>query len=154
MGETPTLAILSPYLQQVERLRTALDGFDHANSPLAGFKPATRDGGFVHTVDSFQGGEADLVIVSLVRNNDRSNLLGALGFLSDFRRMNVLLSRARWQMILVGSLDFLREVLRATDGTDDEAEIDFLRKVLSKIEEGVKAGTATMIPAGALGGQQ
>lgn len=153
-GETPTLAILSPYLQQVERLRTALDEFDPGNSPLAGFKPATREGGFVHTVDSFQGGEADLVVVSLVRNNDRSNLLGALGFLSDFRRMNVLLSRARWQMILVGSLDFLREVLRATEGTDDEEEIGFLRKVLEKLEEGVTAGTARIILADALESQQ
>lgn len=153
-GEAPTLAILSPYLQQVERLRTALDAFDTASSPLAGFKPATRDEGFVHTVDSFQGGEADLVIVSLVRNNDRSNLLGALGFLSDFRRMNVLLSRARWQMILVGSLEFLREVLRATAGTDDAEEVEFLRRVLSKIDEGVAAGTVKIIPADTVGAQQ
>jgi len=150
-GQTPTLAILSPYLQQVERLRTALDAFDSGNSPLAGFKPATRDESFVHTVDSFQGGEADLVVVSLVRNNDHSNLLSALGFLTDFRRMNVLFSRARWQMVVVGSLDFLREVLRATEETDEAEKIDFLRKVLSKIDQGVEAGTVKVIPVGTMG---
>ncbi|HYE28327.1 MAG TPA: AAA domain-containing protein [Allosphingosinicella sp.] len=145
-GEAPTLAILSPYLQQVERLRTVLDAFDSNNSPLSGFKPATRDEKFVHTVDSFQGGEADLVIVSLVRNNDRSNLLGALGFLSDYRRMNVLLSRARWQMVLIGSLEFLREVLQATEGTDDAAQVAFLARVLSKIDDGATKGVVDIVP--------
>jgi inhibitor of KinA sporulation pathway (predicted exonuclease) len=50
----------------------------------------------VKTVDSFQGREADIVIISLVRTD------GRVGFLKDVRRANVMLSRAKSRMLLVG----------------------------------------------------
>jgi superfamily I DNA and/or RNA helicase len=50
----------------------------------------------VKTVDSFQGREADFVVVSLVRTD------GVLGFLKDDRRNNVMLSRARRHLFVVG----------------------------------------------------
>ena len=75
---------------------------------------------------AFQGNEADLVVVSLVRNNQHAFPQSALGFLSDPRRMNVLLSRAKWQLILVGSLDFLKTIVEAARGTENEKEIEFL----------------------------
>ena len=107
-GKDPTLAVLSPYNEQVRRLGLALDDAipgDLAN--LSRFRPAPNATGFASTVDSFQGSEADLVVVSLVRNNDHVGR-SALGILRDRRRMNVLLSRAKWQLVIVGSLEFLR----------------------------------------------
>jgi superfamily I DNA and/or RNA helicase len=56
------------------------------------------------TCDSFQGGEADLVIISLVRNNINNDIYSALGFLIDERRMNVMFSRAKFHLIIVGSI--------------------------------------------------
>lgn len=53
----------------------------------------------VATVDNFQGEEAKVVIVSLVRNN-RS---GKIGFLKTNNRINVLLSRAQHGMYLIGN---------------------------------------------------
>lgn len=106
-GKRPTLAILSPYKAQVEALKERLA--EQRSGPLAhlqSFAPVREEGEFIGTVDSFQGSEADLVIVSMVRNSPRAGAR-ALGFLRDRRRMNVLLSRAKWQMVLVGSLDFL-----------------------------------------------
>ncbi len=50
------------------------------------------------TIDSFQGQEADIIILSLVRSNADSNI----GFLNDYRRMNVAITRAREQLIVVG----------------------------------------------------
>lgn len=52
----------------------------------------------ISTVDSFQGQECDIVFISLVRSNDSSNL----GFLKDYRRMNVAMTRAKEQLIVVG----------------------------------------------------
>ncbi len=59
------------------------------------------------TVDSFQGGEADLVIVSLVRHNINKSDKSSLGFLLDERRLNVMFSRAKYQMFVIGSIGMI-----------------------------------------------
>jgi len=56
------------------------------------------DGVEVATIDSFQGREADAVIISI---QVRSNNLGAVGFLGDSRRMNVAITRARKHVAVV-----------------------------------------------------
>jgi AAA domain len=55
------------------------------------------------SVDNFQGEEADIIIVSLVRSNAR----GVIGFLKEEQRVNVLLSRARSGMFIVGNTECL-----------------------------------------------
>ena len=57
----------------------------------------------VNTVDSFQGQEKDVIIVSTVRSNPESRA----GFIIDERRINVTLTRAKHLMIVVGSGDTL-----------------------------------------------
>jgi hypothetical protein len=59
----------------------------------------------VHTVDSFQGAEADVVVVSAVRCNGS----GTVGFLADKRRLNVALTRAKRVLVFVGCLDTLEK---------------------------------------------
>jgi hypothetical protein len=51
------------------------------------------------SVDAFQGGECDIIIYDLVRNNPNKEL----GFTSDDRRLNVALSRTRQLLIIVGN---------------------------------------------------
>src|SRR5262249_32825424 len=70
--------------------------------------------------DSFQGSEADVVAVSLVRNSARVGM-GALGVLRERRRMNVMLSRAKQKLVLVGSLAFLAEAVRGVNPNRDRA---------------------------------
>ncbi len=53
----------------------------------------------VHTVDSYQGNESDYIIISFVR----SNRGGGIGFLHDFRRLNVAITRARLALLMVGN---------------------------------------------------
>ncbi|KAE8734601.1 P-loop containing nucleoside triphosphate hydrolases superfamily protein isoform 2 [Hibiscus syriacus] len=85
-GVSPTaIAVQSPYVAQVQLLRDRLDELPEA----AGVEVAT--------IDSFQGREADAVIISMVR----SNTLGAVGFLGDSRRMNVAITRARKHVTVV-----------------------------------------------------
>ncbi len=56
----------------------------------------------IDTVDAFQGKEADVVIISTVRSG------GKVGFLSEARRINVALTRAKTGLILVGSVQTMR----------------------------------------------
>lgn len=86
-------------------------------------------------------------MISLVRNNGHSSALQALGFLCDKRRMNVLLSRAKWQLVLIASLEFLKEVVAATRGGPDDSKVDFLSDMLDYFAEGEKAGTVVRVPA-------
>lgn len=52
----------------------------------------------INTVDSFQGQEKDIIIVSTVRSNSKRDI----GFMKDERRINVALTRSRHLMIVVG----------------------------------------------------
>jgi serine/threonine protein kinase/flagellar biosynthesis GTPase FlhF len=67
-----------------------------------------------HTVDSYQGREADVVIFSITR----SNIHGRAGFLSSLERINVALSRARYALWIIGDADFCRDLGGATPLAD------------------------------------
>ncbi|WIG54570.1 MAG: hypothetical protein OJF61_000356 [Rhodanobacteraceae bacterium] len=139
--ERPSLAVLSPYTQQVRLLEEEIQRA--AGKQLANLKSFSRavDGTrYSHTVDSFQGNEADAVVISLVRNNSHGSIKRALGFLSNPRRMNVLLSRARWRLVIVGSLAFMQSAAAIAKSPQDEDEVAFLKKLLAVVAaEGSKA---------------
>ena len=52
----------------------------------------------ISTIDSFQGQEKENIILSLVRSNDD----GDIGFLKDYRRMNVAITRAKEKLFVIG----------------------------------------------------
>jgi len=86
-----SIALLTPYNGQVRLLNTRIQ---------AEF-PDYVDSGriIVSSVDGYQGREAEVVVFSTVRCNSRRNL----GFLSDARRMNVAITRARRGLVVIGS---------------------------------------------------
>ena len=136
-----SLAVLTPYKEQARRLEERIRAeFGAGHLPgLQNFQ--TKQGGnvtdvsdLVGTVDSFQGDEADIVVISLVRNNHHSGSR-ALGFLSDARRMNVLLSRARWKLVLIGSLAFLRNRFLPGASVAEDEPLGFLKRILDTVEE-------------------
>jgi predicted DNA helicase len=91
------IAVISPYSAQVRLLAS--------KSP----DPAIE----IDSVDGFQGREKELVIVSLVR----SNIEAEMGFLTDTRRMNVAMTRARRKLVVIGdsatlsSIKFYRDFM-------------------------------------------
>ncbi len=86
--ERISLAVLTPYQGQKDLLRARLEGF--------------ADPAIVFTTDEFQGKERDIIVLSLVRNNDRPTPRGRWGFVLDAPRLNVMFSRARQVMAVVG----------------------------------------------------
>jgi superfamily I DNA and/or RNA helicase len=69
----------------------------------------------VATVDSSQGCEADIVILSFVRSPSEKLILSKhdAGFLTDNRRMNVALTRAKYQLICVGNVELMQRMVGA-----------------------------------------
>ena len=151
-GKPPTLAILSPYREQVKLIRNKIIRSDGSLKNLEQFDPPFPDGEYCGTVDSFQGDEADVVVVSLVRNNHHSTPTKALGFLQDNRRTNVLLSRAKWMMVIVGCLDFYQNVVEFAR-TQIDANVGFLEQFLDALQRAKAAGDAAVIDFGETGGR-
>jgi len=85
-----TCMVITPYLAQKDLLLQTLENVSHSM--------AIR----VATVDSFQGQEGDIVIVSLVRTN------GRIQFVDDAQRLNVALTRAKSVLRIVGCLEFFK----------------------------------------------
>ncbi len=106
------IALISPYSAQVKLLASLLlaerEDSDSADVPE------------INSIDSFQGREKETVIVSLVR----SNLTGEMGFLSDTRRMNVALTRAKRKLIVIGdsatisSIPFYEDFIRYAESVN------------------------------------
>ncbi len=90
LSERLDVGIISPYKVQTQYLRQQIRKREE-------FRPF-RQVISVNTVDGFQGQERDLIFISLVRSNDN----GQIGFLSDLRRMNVAMTRARMKLIIFG----------------------------------------------------
>jgi len=102
-----TIGVIAPYRAQINCLKDAIE----VHPQLGGLLQQRWLS--VGTVDAFQGQERDIVAISLTR----SNRLGEIGFLSDIRRMNVGMTRARRKLLLVGDSStlganpFFRELL-------------------------------------------
>jgi ATP-dependent RNA/DNA helicase IGHMBP2 len=89
-GSFPTIGIISPYRLQVQLLQELLP---HSPELLRYAHKIT-----VNTIDSFQGQERDIIYIGLTRSNPDSRI----GFLSEIRRMNVAMTRARCKLVVIG----------------------------------------------------
>jgi superfamily I DNA and/or RNA helicase len=85
-----SIGIISPYKEQREWLR---DNIGHLSLDKSKVSELS-----VKTIDGFQGEERDVIYISLVRSNEKQEI----GFLSDLRRMNVAITRARKKLVVIG----------------------------------------------------
>jgi superfamily I DNA and/or RNA helicase len=87
-----SIGVIAPYRAQINYLKDAIEDSEMLNGLLLQRRLS------VGTVDSFQGQERDIIAITLTRSNPQ----GEIGFLSDIRRMNVGMTRARRKLLLVG----------------------------------------------------
>lgn len=90
LAERISIGIISPYKEQREWLKEQLQEQELVMNKISEIS--------VKTVDGFQGEERDVIYISLVRSNES----GEIGFLSDLRRMNVAITRARKKLVVIG----------------------------------------------------
>jgi hypothetical protein len=121
------IAVITPYLGQLQKIKKRLansfeivvgdrdqieleaQGFQDDSGTSTDFqvqKTTLLNALRIATVDNFQGEEAKVVVISLVRSNDQQKC----GFLKTSNRINVLLSRARHGMYIIGNSDTSRPV--------------------------------------------
>ncbi|KOM47107.1 hypothetical protein LR48_Vigan07g081100 [Vigna angularis] len=86
-----SIGIISPYNAQVYEIQDKIKQYSSTSHP--GFSVSVR------SVDGFQGGEEDIIIISTVRSNGS----GKVGFLTNAQRANVALTRARYCLWVVGN---------------------------------------------------
>ncbi len=108
-----SVGIIAPYKAQVE----LIDQKVNQSEKLAPILPQLT----VNSVDAFQGQERDVIYISLVRSNEK----GEIGFLKEYRRMNVAMTRARYRLVILGD--------SATLGNDE-----FYQKLLDHIQSNGK----------------
>ena len=80
-----SVGVISPYKAQVFAIQEKLEK-TYSMAAESDFSVSIR------SVDGFQGGEEDVIIISTVRSNE----IGSVGFLSNPQRTNVALTRARY----------------------------------------------------------
>uniref|UniRef100_A0ACD5TUW5 Uncharacterized protein n=2 Tax=Avena sativa TaxID=4498 RepID=A0ACD5TUW5_AVESA len=87
------IGVITPYRQQVVKIKRALETFE---------MPDLRVG----SVEQFQGQEREIIIISTVRSTVKHNEIDKvfnLGFLTNYRRFNVAITRAKSLLIIVGN---------------------------------------------------
>ncbi|MQL88099.1 hypothetical protein Taro_020656 [Colocasia esculenta] len=90
LSQKLSVGIVSPYKGQVAAINEAV-GKTYASCPQFDVK--------VKSIDGFQGGEEDVIILSTVRANNH----GSVGFLANCQRANVALTRARYCLWILGN---------------------------------------------------
>lgn len=97
------IGIITPYQGQVQHLRRVLQSSSKLPKGTVERGRSAGLGVEIMSVDGFQGREKELIIVSTVRANPG----GKVGFVSDAKRLNVTITRARRGMIVCGHFETL-----------------------------------------------
>lgn len=125
------VGIITPYRRQRSRLQQEL-----ADTPFCDN---------VYTIDSIQGSEFDIVVLSFVRAFAVKKDGRTVGFLDDMRRLNVALSRAKRKLILIGNLRTLCSEdahSMASVGTNRDLNPVSVFKTLKALQDKIAAKTS------------
>ncbi|QHI36393.1 ATP-dependent RecD-like DNA helicase [Kordia antarctica] len=125
-----TIGIIAGYRGQVELLKSTIKTDRYKN-----FKILHKDKNDtslidINTVDKFQGAERDIIIYDIVKS---SEAVSSIGFLDDYRRINVAFSRAKKLLIIVGDHEYILK--RAHLHEKSEFKDFKLKEIVRQLEE-------------------
>lgn len=123
-GHEPIIGIIAMYAAQRDLIRRKLEQAEWASG--------LRDRFTVGTVDSYQGKENRIIVLSVVRNDTRENV----GFLIDPERINVAMSRAKDRLVIVSSSAMWRTRMKAP-----------MKRVLDEVERLAEQQLAQFVPS-------
>ncbi len=103
-GHEWEVAVLSFYNNQVHLIHKLIQEETNLEYDGSSYYESKNIQVRVGSVDSIQGREADIVFISFVRNRSRG-----IGFLNSPNRLNVAITRARYQLVLVGNKKYFAE---------------------------------------------
>lgn len=95
-----SIGVIAPYSAQVSKLRDIIWNRNDDSPNEASFPNVE-----ISTVDGFQGREKEVIILTLVRSNDEKEV----GFLKDFKRLNVSITRSKRQLYVIGDFITMNE---------------------------------------------
>jgi hypothetical protein len=121
------IGIIVPYANHVKQIQSAIKKQQH--SEFKALQIPVYE--LVASVDSFQGQERDLIILAFTRSNPS----GRVGFLRDWRRLNVAMTRTKRQLIMVGDLSTLTHMDRRGDQAPDAEFKQAMRKLVTYIHQ-------------------
>ena len=116
------IGVIAAYRGQVESLKSSIRKKEYPKLSID-----------INTVDQFQGSEKDIIIYDVVRSNESKI---NIGFLDDYRRINVAFSRAKKLLIVVGDSEFILKKVQCNPGSNIKAREDLhLVKIFKQLDE-------------------
>lgn len=153
-SEPYTIAILTPYNMQ----KNGINKSENIKVPLGcqfGSAQGLDPGKYkAYSVDSFQGDEADIIVVSLVRNKLQTQGIPTatdIKFIAQSDRLNVMLSRPKRLLVVVGCWNYLSACVAAVSsaidaqGNYNDPEYGPFKKTLEELDAMFKDGRALKI---------
>lgn len=125
-----TIGIIAGYRGQVSLLKDSIDLMKYGNFVLKNEEGRSEPLIEINTVDKFQGAERDIIIYDIVKSSKGSS---SIGFLDDYRRVNVALSRAKRLLIIVGDSEYILK--RATLNTNGKFKEFKLREITAELSK-------------------
>ncbi|MBP5724772.1 MAG: AAA family ATPase [Bacteroidales bacterium] len=107
-GKKWTVAVLTFYRGQETKLRDSLRKITGKENSVSDFNIDSGINIKLHTVDKFQGHEADIVFLSMVQTQRD-------GFMDNPNRLNVAITRAKFQLVIIGNYDYFSRKSHSDD---------------------------------------
>lgn len=124
-----TIGIIAGYRGQVNSLQDGIDLLQYKNFVVTNEDGKRESLIEINTVDKFQGAERDIIIYDIVKSSKGSS---SIGFLDDYRRINVAFSRVKRLLIVVGDSKYILK--RATLNPSGKFKEFKLKEIVTELD--------------------